>query len=97
MSPISDLRKRFRVYLAHEFIGKKARLSRDSVLEFWSSEASCLERDTLSWISAFKKAVLTNCVIRKQKGYIYMGGKNNEKCYDSKDYYKSLLCQHPTV
>ena len=97
MSPISDLRNRFRIYLAHKFIGKKARLSRDSVLEFWSFEASCLERDTLSWIPAFKKAVLTNCVIRNQKGNIYMGEKNNKKCYDNKDCCKSLLCQHPTV
>ena len=45
----------------HEFIGKKARPSRDSVLELWSSEASCSERDSIFCISAFKKAVLTIC------------------------------------
>ena len=41
MLPISDLWKRFRMSLGHEFIGKKARSSRDSVLEFWSSNVLC--------------------------------------------------------
>ena len=46
----------------HEFIGKKVGLSGDSVLEFWSSEASCSEKDIISFcISAFKKAMLANC------------------------------------
>ena len=33
----------------------------DLVLEFWSSEVSCSERDSIFCISAFKKAVLTIC------------------------------------
>ena len=45
VSPISDLWKIFQISLAHEFIGKKAKLSRDTVLEFWSSWASCSEKD----------------------------------------------------
>ena len=61
VSPISDLWKRFRMSPGHEFIGKKARPSRDSVLEFWSSEALCVERDSIFCISAFKKDVLTIC------------------------------------
>ena len=38
VSPILDLWKRFWMSLGHEFIGKKTRPSRDSVLELWSSE-----------------------------------------------------------
>ena len=45
----------------HEFIEKKARPLKDSVLELWSSDASCSERDNIFCISAFKKAVLTIC------------------------------------
>ena len=37
MSPISDLWKRFEMSLGYDFIWKKVQLSRDSVLEFWSS------------------------------------------------------------
>ena len=33
VSPISELWKRFRMSLGHEFIAKEARSSRDSVLE----------------------------------------------------------------
>ena len=55
----SDLWKRFRMLLGHAL--KKARSSRDSVLKFWSSEASCSERDSIFCISAFKKVVLTIC------------------------------------
>ena len=58
MSPISDLWKRFQMSLGYEFIGKKAKPSRDSVLEFWSSWS---ERDSIICISAFKKVVLTIC------------------------------------
>ena len=61
VSPISDLWKRFQMSPGHEFIGKKARSSRDFVLEFWSSEASCSEKDSISCISAFKKAVSAIC------------------------------------
>ena len=61
VSPISDLRKRFWMSPGHEFIGKKARPSRDSVLELWSSEDSCLERDSIFCISAFKKVVSAIC------------------------------------
>ena len=61
VSPISNLWKRFQISLVHEFIGKKAKPSRDSMLEFWSSWASCSERDSIFCISVFKKAVLTIC------------------------------------
>ena len=61
MSPISDLWKRFQTSLVHEFTGKKAKPSRDSVLDLWSSWASYSERDSIFCISAFKKAVLTIC------------------------------------
>ena len=61
LSPILDLWKRFRMSSGHEFTGKKARLSRDSVLELWSSEVSCSERDSIFCISAFKKTVLAVC------------------------------------
>ena len=40
VSPISDLWKRCRMSPGHEQIGKKARPSRDSVLEVCSAEAS---------------------------------------------------------
>ena len=40
MSPGSDLWTRFRMSAGHEFIGKKARPSNDSVLQLWSSAAS---------------------------------------------------------
>ena len=40
MSLGSDLWKRFRMSAGHEFIGKKARPSSDSVLQLWSSAAS---------------------------------------------------------
>ena len=46
---------------SYEFIGKKARPSSDSVLEFQSSEASCSERDSIFYISAFKKALSAIC------------------------------------
>ena len=55
MVPISDLQKRFRTSLGHELIGKKIRLSRDSVLEFWSSDVSCSEKDGMFYISVFRK------------------------------------------
>ena len=61
VSPISDLQKRFRMSPRHEFIGKKARPSRDCVLGLWSSEASCTERDSIFCICVFKKAVLVIC------------------------------------
>ena len=61
VSPISDLWKRLRMSPSHEFIGIKARPSRDSVLELRSSEASCAERDSIFCISAFKKDVLAIC------------------------------------
>ena len=35
----------FGCLLGMDLLGKKARPSRDSVLEFWSSDASCSERD----------------------------------------------------
>ena len=58
----SDLWKRSRMSLGHAFIWKKARPSRDSVLEFWSSETSSAEREIVYiCISAFKKVVLTIC------------------------------------
>ena len=60
-SSILDLWKRIWMSLGREFIGKKVRPSRDSVLEFWSSKASCSERDSILCISAFKKVVLTIC------------------------------------
>ena len=47
VSPISDLRKIFQISLVHEFIGKKTKPTRDSVLEFWSSWASCSESDSI--------------------------------------------------
>ena len=58
-SPISDLWKRFRISVDHEFIKKYIRSSMDTVLEFWSSEALCTLKDNIFCISAFKKAVLT--------------------------------------
>ena len=61
VSPISDLWKKFRMSPGHEFIGKKARPSRDLVLKLLSSEASCSQRDSIFCISAFKKVVLTIC------------------------------------
>ena len=61
VSPISDLWKKIQISLVHEFIGEKAKPSSDSGLEFWSSWASCSERDSIFCISAFKKAVLTIC------------------------------------
>ena len=61
VSPISDLWKRVRMSLGHEFIGKKARPSRDSVLEFWSSKASCSETNNILCISSFKNVELTIC------------------------------------
>ena len=58
----SDLWKRFRMSLGHASIWKKARPSRDSVLEFCSSETSSAEREIVYiCISAFKKVVLTIC------------------------------------
>ena len=45
--PILDLWKSFRLSLGYESIGEKARQSRDSVLEFWNSEASFSERDCI--------------------------------------------------
>ena len=60
-TPILDLWERFRLSLGHEFIGKKVRPSKDSVLGLWTSEASCSEKDSTFWISALKKAVLTIC------------------------------------
>ena len=59
VSQISDLWKRFRMSPDHEFIGKKTRPSRDSLLELWSSDTSCSERDGIFYIYAFKKVVLT--------------------------------------
>ena len=47
--------------LGYEFIGKKAKPSKELVLEFRSSWASYSERDSTFYISAFKKAVLTIC------------------------------------
>lgn len=61
VSPILGLWKRFKISLVCEFIGKKVKPSRNPVLEFWSSWASCSERDRIFCISAFKKAVLTIC------------------------------------
>ena len=61
VAPISDLWNRFRMALSHKFIGKKARPSSDSVLELQSSEASCSERDSIFYISAFKKALSAIC------------------------------------
>ena len=61
MSPISDLWKRFEMSLGYDFIWKKVKSSRDSVLEFWSSWASCSEKDNIFCISAFKMTVLTIC------------------------------------
>lgn len=52
MSTILDLWKKFWVSLGHKFIRKKARPSRDSVLEFWSSDASCSKRESIFRISA---------------------------------------------
>ena len=66
VSPISDLWKRVRMTLGHEFIGKKARPSRDSVLEFWSSKASCSERDSILCI-CLQDCVINLLVILKQK------------------------------
>ena len=57
--PILDLWKSFRMSLGYESVGEKARQSRDSVLEFWSSEASFSERDCILLHSPFKKVVLT--------------------------------------
>ena len=61
VSPISDLWKIFQMSLGHEFIGRRTKPSRDSLLKLWSSEASRSERDSIFCISAFKKAVLTIC------------------------------------
>ena len=61
MSPISDLWKIVWISLGHEFIGKKARSSRDSVVEFWSSITSCSEGDSTFGIPVFKKVVLIIC------------------------------------
>ena len=47
VSPISDLWKRFWMSPGHQFLGKKARPLRGSVLELRSSEASCSERDSI--------------------------------------------------
>ena len=49
------------MFFGNEFIGKKAKPSRDSVLEFWSSRVSCSERDSILCIPVFKKAVLIIC------------------------------------
>ena len=62
ISPILDLWKRFRMSLS---LGLFASLSWDSVLEFWGSDTSCLQRRTVFFsinrgnISVFKKGVLT--------------------------------------
>ena len=40
VSPISDLWKRYQMPVGHEQIIKKARPSRDSVLEVWSAKVS---------------------------------------------------------
>lgn len=47
VSPIWDLWKRFKISLVYKFIGKKAKLPRDSVLEFWSSWASYSEKNSI--------------------------------------------------
>ena len=47
VSAISDLWKRFRISHTQEFIGKEARPSKDSVLEFSSFKASCSEADII--------------------------------------------------
>ena len=41
--------------------GFRVKPSKDSVLEFWSSWASSLERNSIFCISAFKKVMLTIC------------------------------------
>ena len=46
-SPTSDFWKKFQMSLGYEFIWKKAKPLRDSVLEFWSSWTSRSERDSI--------------------------------------------------
>ena len=45
----------------HVFIGENVNSLMDSVLEFWSYEASCSKKDSSFGISAFKKVVLKIC------------------------------------
>ena len=61
MPPISVLWKRVCMSPGHELIGKNARPSSDSMLEFWNSKTSCSERGSVLCISAFKNVVLTIC------------------------------------
>ena len=59
--------------LGHKFIGKNARPSRDSVLEFWSSKTSCSERENILCIYVFKKVVLQFVGnLETKKGGIFM-------------------------
>ena len=67
--------------LGHEFIGKKARPSRDSLLQFWSFLASCSERDSIFLHLCLQEGCFDKLlVILKQKkgGYLYGGGKFQE-------------------
>ena len=70
--PISDLWKRSQICLVHEFIGKKAKPSRDSVLEFWSSWDS--EKGSIFFHLCIQEGHVDNLlVILKKKGYICIG------------------------
>ena len=61
VSRISDLWKRFRMSLGHEFIGKKGKAIKGLSVRILEPDASCSERDSIFYISAFRKFVLTIC------------------------------------
>lgn len=57
-SPITLLVRTSRIFFGHEFIGKKARPSSVSVLEFCKSVAWCVGRSSIRSLSVFKNVEL---------------------------------------